>query len=174
MYKLRELSREDISVINSWRADKELIDKLGAPFRFINTEVDYHWYEHYLSNRHQTIRCSILDKRDQIIGLVSLNEINRINQTAEFHIMIGEKSGRNKGAGQFAAKEILNHAFYDMNLNRVELLVLESNRNAIEFYEKLGFLVEGIKRKCVYKNGDFENLIIMAILKEEFKKNFEK
>ena len=40
MYKLRELERKDLIIINSWRNDYELIEQLGAPFRYINLEVD--------------------------------------------------------------------------------------------------------------------------------------
>ena len=39
-YFLRELCKEDAVVINSWRADRELISKLGASFRYIDVSVD--------------------------------------------------------------------------------------------------------------------------------------
>jgi len=168
MYKLRELAREDMPIINTWRKNKELIDNPGAPFRYINQEVDYKWYEKYLLNRDNCIRCSILREDDQIIGLVSLISIDRINQSCVFHIMIGDSSSRHKGAGYFATKEILKHAFFDMNLNRVELSVLESNQRALDLYDKAGFKREGVKRKAVYKNGAFVDMVFMAILKEDF------
>lgn len=44
MYKLRELERKDLTIINSWRNDYELIEQLGAPFRYINLEVDQKWF----------------------------------------------------------------------------------------------------------------------------------
>ena len=47
--------------------------------------------------------------------------------------------------------------------------VLESNNRAIALYDKLGFKKEGIKREAVYKNGEFVNMIFMAILKSEYK-----
>lgn len=169
MYRLREIDREDMMIINSWRSSKELIDHLGAPFRYINKEVDFKWFENYMQNRGTNIRCSILNEEEQVLGLVSLTNIDRMNQTAVFHIMIGDSTHRDKGIGSYATNEILRHAFYDMNLNRVELTVLESNNRAIALYEKLGFKKEGIKRDAVYKNGEFVNMIFMAILKSEYK-----
>ena len=168
MYSLRELRREDIVVINSWRAKRELIDYLGAPYRFINEEVDNKWYDAYLVNRGSTIRASIVDKDGKVVGLVSLTNINRINQTAIFHIMIGDRDHQGKGCGQFAIEQMLYHAFGDMNLNRIELTVLESNSRAINFYEKNNFKKEGIKRKAVYKNGSFQNMYLMSLLKEDY------
>ena len=121
-----------------------------------------------MQNRGTNIRCSILNEEEQVLGLVSLTNIDRMNQTAVFHIMIGDSTHRDKGIGSYATNEILRHAFYDMNLNRVELTVLESNNRAIALYEKLGFKKEGIKREAVYKNGEFVNMILMAILKSEY------
>lgn len=168
MYKLRELKREDILNINIWRANKDLIDCLGANFRFINLEVDNNWFDNYMLNRESNIRCSILSKNDDAIGIVSLTNIDRVNQRAVFHIMIGDTNNRGKGAGFFATNEMIKHAFLDMNLNRIELTVLETNKSAICLYEKIGFKKEGIKRNCVFKNGKFVNMILMSILKEEF------
>lgn len=168
MYKLRELKREDILNINIWRANKDLIDCLGANFKFINVEVDNNWFDNYMLNRESNIRCSILSKNDDAIGIVSLTNIDRVNQRAVFHIMIGDTNNRGKGAGFFATNEMIKHAFLDMNLNRIELTVLETNKSAICLYEKIGFKKEGIKRNCVFKNGKFVNMILMSILKEEF------
>lgn len=168
MYRLRELIREDIPIINSWRSDRELIEHLGAPFRYINDAVDYKWYDNYMQNRNNTIRCSILNDEDEVIGLVSLTNIDRLNQKAIFHIMIGNSDKRGKGAGYYSTNEILKHAFLDMNLNRVELNVLKSNQKALALYEKIGFKREGIKKQAVYKNGEFKDLIIMAVLREDF------
>jgi diamine N-acetyltransferase len=172
MYKLRELQKEDIPTINIWRNTRELIEYLGAPYRYINIDIEYKWYENYLNTRNNTIRSAIVmeGKEDEILGLVSLTNINRINQSAVFHIMIGDQNNRQKGIGFFATIEILKHAFKDMNLNRIELSVLKSNTRAIKLYEKVGFKEEGIKRKSVYKGGEFVDMIMMAILKEEFLK----
>lgn len=63
---------------------------------------------------------------------------------------------------------MLNHAFNNMNLQRVELTVLEDNTRARHLYEKCGFVYEGKKRKAKYKNGKFVDMLIYSILKSEF------
>lgn len=175
MYKLRELQREDIPIINKWRNKEELVKYLGAPYRYINLDVEYQWYENYLRTRNNNIRAVIVssEKEKEVLGLVSLTNIDTIHRSAVFHIMIGEQDNREKGIGYFATIKILKHAFNDLNLNRVELTVLESNTRAIKLYEKVGFKKEGIKRKSVYKNGQFLDMIMMSILKEEFNKEID-
>lgn len=168
MYALRELERKDLSTINKWRNDPELISLLGAPFRYINLDVDIRWFESYMSNRGNAVRCAIIEEgKDEILGLVSLTDINFVNQSAVFHIMIGETSNHGKGIGTFAVQAMLNHGFFNMNLHRIELTVLESNPRAIHLYEKCGFTMEGTKRKALYKNGRFVDARIYSKLKEE-------
>ena len=124
-----------------------------------------------MKNRNSTIRCAItLEDNDKIIGLVTLANIDYINRCAELHIMIGNEY-QNKGAGKYAVKNILDYAFKDINLNRVELSALESNERAIGLYRKMGFMVEGISRKAYYKDGKFVNKIEMAVLREEYFEN---
>lgn len=168
MFKLRELNGNDLNTINKWRNNRDLIKNLGAPFRFIGLEVDKRWYENCMNNRSTTVRCAIVDESDQILGLVSLTSIDQLNQSAEFHIMIGDADNQGKGIGSFVVKEMLKHAFLNLNLQRVELTVLENNERAKHLYEKCGFQFEGIKRKSKYKNGEFVNMWMYSILKEEF------
>ena len=169
MYKLRELERKDLPIINSWRNDPDLISYLGAPYRFINPVVDEKWFDNYMISRNNTIRCSIVnEKNDEILGLISLTSIDHLNQTAELHIMIGNIKNQGKGIGTFAVREMLKHGFYNMNLNRIELTVLETNSRAIHLYEKVGFVHEGTKRACAYKNGQFVNMKMYAVLKDDF------
>lgn len=168
MLKLRELNESDLKIINKWRNDPELISCLGAPFRYINYEVDRRWYESYMNNRNTNVRCSVVDESDIILGLVSLVSIDYMNQSAVFNIMIGDKNNQDKGIGSFAVREMLHHAFHNLNLQRVELLVLEDNQRAIHLYEKSGFKYEGRKRQARYKNGKFVDLRMYAILKEEY------
>lgn len=155
--------------INKWRNQEDLIAFLGAPFRYINLEVDIKWYEAYMLSRNNVVRCAITRKdEDEILGLVSLVNINYINQTAEFHIMIGNGANCAKGIGTFATNSILMHAFYNMNLRRIELGVLANNTRAINLYEKVGFKREGLKKQAVFKNGQYIDMVQYAILKDEY------
>lgn len=168
MFRLREIEKRDIEVINNWRNDPELIASLGAPFRYINSIVDEKWFDSYMNNRNTQVRCAIVDENDVIIGLVSLVNIDHMNQSCVFHIMIGNGENQGKGAGTYATKEMLNHAFNNLNIHRVELDVLADNMRAIHLYEKIGFIKEGTRRQCDFKNGKFVDMLMYSVLREEY------
>lgn len=45
-----------------------------------------------MSNRGKQVRCAIVEeKKDDILGLVSLVSVNQMNQSAELHILLAIK-----------------------------------------------------------------------------------
>ena len=95
--------------------------------------------------------------------MVSLVSIDYLNQSAELHIMIGDKENRGKGAGTFAVKEMLSHAFTNLNLHRIGLTVLADNERAKHLYKMCGFRCEGCMRQSKYKRGEFVDLSLIHI-----------
>jgi RimJ/RimL family protein N-acetyltransferase len=168
MVMLEEITAKDVPAINRWRKDKELVSHLGATFRFINIETDKQWFENYLKDRGNQVRCGIYLRPRKLVGVVYLTHIDQVNRNAEFSIMLGEKKCWGKGIGSVAAKSMLEHGFKDLNLQRIYLYVVEDNKRAAGVYKKLGFRQEGILRKAVYKNGTYKNIFLMSVLKEEF------
>ena len=169
MYRLRELESRDLAEINAWRNDPELISNLAAPYRYINLRVDEDWFENYMRSRSANVRCAIVNDADDVLyGLISLTGINQLNQSAELHLMIGSRENRGKGIGTFAVKEMLHHAFRNLNLHRIELECLAANETAAKLYEKCGFKKEGVKRGSVFKNGEYSDVCMYSILREEY------
>lgn len=168
--KLREIQESDIPQVNVWRNDKELIDYLGTNYKYTTEEVDQLWFKNYINNRSKSVRLAIIDEnQEKHIGNVYFTEIHDINRSAEFSIFIGEKEYWSMSVGKDITKKMVDHGFDDLNLNRIYLYVLGNNERAINLYRKLQFKEEGILRNAIYKNGKFEDFILMAILKDEYK-----
>ncbi len=169
MYGMRELARVDINAINAWRADRETVDCLGAPFRYIGREIDEAWFDSYLRSRSNTVRSVVVDTDDPStpLGLATLASIDWVRRTSVFHIQVAPEA-RGKGVGAFALENMLSHAFRDLGLNRVGLDVLETNTRARHLYEKAGFVFEGKKRQAAFKDGAFIDVVEMGLLRGEW------
>jgi len=167
--QLREIDIQDLELINTWRNDPEIIDLLGNNFLYIAESVDRNWYQQYLQSRDKNIRLAIIpDDMSSAVGIVNLTGLHSVNRSAEFSIMIGNKEYWNKGLGKQATVQMLQHGFHNLNLHRIYLYVLTRNVRAISMYEKTGFRNEGLLREAVYKNGKFEDMILMSILQRDF------
>lgn len=59
-------------------------------------------------------------------------------------------------------------AFDDLSLHRVEAACLPSNNPSQGVLSKAGFRYEGLAKKYLKINGEWEDHMIFALLKEEF------
>jgi RimJ/RimL family protein N-acetyltransferase len=70
---------------------------------------------------------------------------------------------RGQGIGEALIQKALQLAQHK-GLTRIELTVREHNQRAISLYEKLGFEREGVHKNALLFEGQYENLICMALL----------
>jgi RimJ/RimL family protein N-acetyltransferase len=114
----------------------------------------------------------ILSEGNKHIGNIALDNINYINRTAELSIIIGDNSCWNKGYGRQAAKLICDHGFLSLNLSRIACGTFENNVAMQKLAEYLGMVREGVRRKAVYKSGQYLDVIEYGILREEYLNHF--
>lgn len=172
-FHLRELSRSDLKSINKWRNDPAVVASLGTPFRYINIETDEEWFSAYQCDRSHQVRLAIANNEDLPIGLVNLVQIDWHARNAEFSMQIGDQSYWGKGIGKWATNTMVRHGFHNLNLHRIYLTVLPENEKAVRIYQKVGFREEGVLRQTIYKDGGYRDLVLMALLREEFKTESE-
>ena len=166
---LREIEVRDVETINSWRGSRERNLGLGTGFRYVGRDTDERWFQAYLAGRDRALRLGIcVTETKRLIGVSYLLRIDWINRDAEFAIWIAEIDFRRKHAGEVATQSTLQHAFYDLNLNRVHLYVLFENKSARSLYHKIGFVEEGCLKQAVYRDGNYHDVVVMGILKSEY------
>ena len=90
-----------------------------------------------------------------------------ILRSCSFAILMANKE-KGKGYGFEASKILLSHAFLNLNLHRVYLVVVEWNKPAIKMYEKLGFQRDGVLRDAFWARGKYHKLLYYSVLRNEF------
>lgn len=101
----------------------------------------------------------------RMLGYVHLINIDTVHRAAEMGIRIGAEADRNLGFGRDAIGLILRYGFDSLNLDRISLQVLRDNTRAIHTYEAAGFRREGILRHARFIQGEWRDLVIMAVLR---------
>jgi RimJ/RimL family protein N-acetyltransferase len=72
---------------------------------------------------------------------------------------------RGRGIGRRLIEKAIDAA-RGLGLSRIELTVREDNANAIALYKRMGFVAEGIQRNAFKVDGQYQNLVMMALLFE--------
>ncbi len=170
--RLRAMTREDLPLFVDWLNDPEVIQGL-MHYQPISIEDEERWFEGMLQtplDEHPLMIEIPSETRGwEPIGNCSLMKIDWRIRQAEFGIVIGAKQHWNKGYGTEALRLLLRHGFGTLNLNRVYLRVYENNPRAIRAYEKAGLQVEGRLRQGHYYQGQYVDVILMSILRSEWK-----
>lgn len=67
-----------------------------------------------------------------------------------------------------ALTAVLHYGYTQMNLHRIEALVMPENTPSIQLLHRLGFQEEGLLREYGFWNGRFHNLLIFSLLRQEW------
>jgi RimJ/RimL family protein N-acetyltransferase len=109
-----------------------------------------------------------LKDTNTLIGLVGLKDINQLNQTAEFYVIIGDPASWGKGYGTEATKLMIRYGFMELNLNRIQTQDMEENIGGWRADEKAGFKYEGTIREAIFRFGKYHDVRIYSILRREY------
>jgi len=167
---LRTLSADDLNDrYREWFNDSEVC-QYNSHHRFPNYNEDMRRYYETTIQSHDNLILAICDKvTDAHIGNVSLQNIDLLNQSAEFAILIGDKSYWNRGFGREVASLIIEHGFDQLNFHRIYCGTMENNVGMQKLALALGFKEEGRSRDALYKDGEFRGVVHYGLLKSEYK-----
>ncbi|GGA21228.1 GNAT family N-acetyltransferase [Paenibacillus physcomitrellae] len=167
---LRYAEKGDLADYTAFLEDKEMMVLTGSFSVSFTAEQNAAWLERIGQPGKDRVDFMIVPKDSKrLIGEVVLNDIDWDNRSANIRIAIGSAHGRGKGYGQEAMRRMVEYGFRVLGLHRIHLGVYTFNPRAIHVYEKIGFKHEGIERDALYQDGEYHDMIRMAILEHEFK-----
>ncbi|REK61960.1 MULTISPECIES: GNAT family N-acetyltransferase [Cohnella] len=166
---LREYRQEDLVPIRRWVNNPEVVRYLSDIFLFPHTLEDTQAYlQSKMEPREDNRGFVIADAATELfIGQINLDFIDWKNRYGKVGIVIGSPEHFGKGYGTEAMRLLIDFAFDELNLNRLELDVFDFNERARRCYAACGFKEEGRLRQRQFKNGRYADVILMGLLKSE-------
>jgi RimJ/RimL family protein N-acetyltransferase len=167
---LRPLRVADRMKSARWRNDPQIRDGILG-YRFpVTEEMEADWIAAVLKDQSRTrIILAIEDKSDgALVGFVYLNGIDWVARNGEFGILIGERSRQRKGLAKDALAVLAGYAFTTLNMNKIYLRVVASNKRALRLYRAFGFVEEGVQREQAFVGGRYHDVVLMGLLRQEF------
>jgi len=166
---LRPGERSDIPNFVRWLSDGETTSFLSmrAP---MSVAMEEKWFDDMLTHQgkdaYHFVICMLED--DRPIGTMALFGIDYVNGHAGIGISIGEKALWGRGLGTDAMFAILDFGFGMLRLERLWLEVYDFNKRARRSYDKCGFVLEGVERHGVFKQGRYVDVELMSMLRDEW------
>lgn len=162
---LREFMAEDLFPMRTWIEDARVTRNLGGIYAKPQTIEQTRAYLNGLLNGDVGGVNLVIAERETLnyLGQINFLSIDQTARRAELAIVMMAEHA-NKGYGQEAIRLMLDYGFSQLNLHRVFLKVYAENKRAIHVYEKLGFTIEGTLRDELFRNGKYEDVVVMGIL----------
>jgi RimJ/RimL family protein N-acetyltransferase len=169
--RLRSLRIEDLNYLNEWR--NELENKIMTQgYRLPVTILqDEEWLRKKMANTHGDEVFFIVEEivESVPIGLIQLTNIDNISGTAIWGFVIGDKSKRGKGYSVEAPLLLFDYAFNILNLRKLIGYPIAYNKATLRMHQKIGIVhEEGRLKKHYYLNGEYHDIIIISIFREDF------
>src|ERR1700730_10246189 len=117
-YLLPLESSQDTHLISTWMNDEE-IRRYFSIYPTSDTRGKERLEQLYRDGKHIIFGVA-LNSDNRLIGLVGLKDINYVNQSAEFYVIIGDRTIQGRGYGTEATKLMFRYGFMELNLNRIQ------------------------------------------------------
>lgn len=128
----------------------------------------------YFKSRFETntgIRWAIREKgKPNLIGSCGFNSWNQYDASVILGYDLSPKYW-GKGYASESVNTILQYVFstrFPIRVNRIESLILPSNKPSIAVSERAGFKFEGVMREKCFWNGAFHDMNLYSLLRRDF------
>lgn len=158
---LRRLEEKDAPFMLEWMHDHTINCNFQYPFAEMTLEKVKAFIENSFDEESQHF--AIADEQDEYLGTISLKHISQKDKNAEYAI-VTRKKAQGTGAAKQATMELLTYAFEELGLHKIYLNVLSENMRARKFYEKCGFVQEGISKDAIRRNDKYESLVWYGVI----------
>ena len=166
----RTFEEEDIDAIYQWKNDDELNKQTVGLNRKVCRDDVAKWVRSKMPHNPYEVYWAICAiNTGEIIGYMYLTDIHYINSSANYGgLVIGNRNYHDGMAWIEANLFVYEYAFERLGLNRVygsSLMTHDTTHTmgAVMFSKR-----EGIMRQAAYKNGQFYDVYIGALLREEY------
>lgn len=118
-----------------------------------------------LSNKAQRHYKIIHDSSN--VGIAQIFNIDNVNRKCKLGILILSEH-HNQKIGSYTLESLISICFDDLNLNKIEVDVIEHNKQSQRLFEKQNFIKEGESRNAIYKKSKYFNLYQYGLLRSEY------
>jgi ribosomal-protein-serine acetyltransferase len=103
-----------------------------------------------------------------LAGVIGYNKIEWSNRTASIGYWVGA-SFQGKGLATRACRALIDHAFNEFGLNRVEIRCATGNKKSRAIPERIGFTQEGTIRQAEWLYDHFVDHVVYGMLASEWR-----
>ncbi len=159
----RQIKEEDLEMIMNWRMMPEITRYMNSD-PVLTLEGQKKWFKKIRESERDLYWMLEVDGVPS--GVVSLVEFD--GHKVHTGVYIAAKEKRSLKLTMYLQWNLYRYSFEVLKANKVCEEVFEANKGVNRILDMCGSKREGVLRNHVYKNGEYYNVIVRGILKEEW------
>jgi len=161
LVNLRVEEKEDIKLVAEWLNNLDYFGEYNPLMQESRTELEKRY-----DNMPPEIKWFIIEKKDgSKIGSVGHFPVGKLFEIGYAII----PSERGKGYCTEAVKIMVDYIFLSKDVVRIQAYIDPRNKASQKVAEKAGFKKEGTIRKSFFTKGEWRDMLLYSILREEWK-----
>ena len=165
LINIRKVNSSDKVKMRTWR-NSDSVRPFMYNSKIITKEEHSAWFDKMFYDKSKMYW--VIELENKSIGVVNLVNINNENSSCDWAFYIFNPDIRGKGVGSFVERFILDYVFNELQLNKLNCEVLETNPNVVKMHEKFGFKQEGFFKQAIRKNDSLIGIHRLSMLREEY------
>jgi RimJ/RimL family protein N-acetyltransferase len=166
LIRLRAYEPADFAPLATLLSDPEVLAGTTAPMPQAAADVQRRADRARTSDDEVVFAIDRLEDQ-RTIGGCGLKGMDAATRRAELGIWIGRPYW-DQGYGTDAVRTLCRYGFRFLNLQRIGLDLVATNERARRAYEKVGFALEGRRRRFEFADGAYVDSLVMGLLVEDF------
>jgi len=167
--RLRGVEPEDWKIFMSWNLDTEAA-RCSYFIPFPQSSVDVQKTIQRMAEHRGEDDCYtlVMENRDgALVGIINTHDANRRAGTFSYGVAV-QRIYQNRGYAAEAIRLVLGYYFNELRYQKCNVSVYAFNQVSIHLHEKLGFVLEGRLRRCVFTDGQYHDILLYGMTVEEF------
>jgi RimJ/RimL family protein N-acetyltransferase len=162
---IKPVEEEDIYELLEFRWQRDTMAySIHEP---ISRQAQLAWYRS-LSPKDLALSIFLKEQDEpRLVGTVGLYDIDTRHQRAVFRFRL-TSTAWGEGVGFEAGRMVMEYGFRTLNLQRIYCDQFVDNSASVHTLQRLGAVEEGVLRRHYYHDGEFKDVLVVGVLKEEF------
>ncbi|HEU5139409.1 MAG TPA: GNAT family protein [Bacillales bacterium] len=171
--KLRAIESKDADFFYHWNFDDDVIrriDEIHFPQSYERVK-EWAEKESKATPEDGSFKWIAETKEGKTVGSINTFECNRRVGTFYYGIGVARDQWGN-GYAQEMIHLVLRYYFYELNYQKVTVLIYSFNDRSKRLHEKFGFQKEGELRNMYLTNGNYYNELFYGMTREEYRDKY--
>lgn len=173
---LRPIKEEELEMVMNWRMLPEITKYMYTDPK-LTLEGQKKWFAS-LQTRDDMLAFMI--EVDSVpCGVLNITDIDRVNKRCSWGYYMAVKEKRSLPLAMALEWNLYDYVFDVLDMHKLEGEIFSFNKGVLRIHQMCGSEIEGVRKDHIFKNGEFYDVTVTGILKEDWYKikpkyNYEK